>query len=242
MASKMVRQMSGDDLYWRWREHIAIIADDVLGLLNSRARFVALLRVIPKDAAHRKESADAVRWVLSLWGTEALIAIRRELDDQAGVINIRHLLYEIEQRPEVLTRSRFMEGACPLACWCHHPKEKEVATRRFESFDLIRFTGVDGDADRDYIDHVSVQHDLAMLENESSNVLKYAQLRVANRTPKRDVDVTFSEIDEAINCIEHCVRKYYRLLTSAELTPKKVRPPKGWRDRFGKTWTSKSAA
>ncbi len=236
MASKLVREMSADDLYDRWSHHIAVIADDVLALLTSRARFQALFRKLPKHLMDDEESADALRWLLSLWGTEAFMAVRRELDDQAGVINLRHLLYEIEQRPDVMTRQRFMDRACSLACWCHHPKEKETTTGHFESFELMRFIGVYGDEAHDYIHPGFVGQDRALLEHESAAVFRYAQLLVAHRTPKQDLNIQVSTLNEAIDAIEYLVRKYYLLLNSEVLTPKRVRAPRGWQRTFVKVW------
>ena len=44
---------------------------------------------------------QAYGWISQLWLTEGLMSVRRQLDDQHGSISLKHLLHEIERRPEV---------------------------------------------------------------------------------------------------------------------------------------------
>jgi hypothetical protein len=241
MASKLVMEMSGDDLHDRWGTHIAKIADAWVWVMQGRVRFRSTFRMLQRSAASEKARRDTQSWLYYLWGTDAMMAVRRELDDQAGVINIKHLLHEIEARPDVMTRRRFMEWACPSCCWCHCPDEKKTATRHFESFDLIRFPQENewDEFERDYVDPASVAGDRRKMEADANEAFRYAQLLIAHRTPKDHLEIHGTAIDRALDSIWETVRMYYLLLSSEPLT-KRPRPPRHWRETFRHAWCAEA--
>src|SRR5713101_4089107 len=106
MASKEVMQMPADELYARWQEQIKRIYTETVYLFTTRHRFRCVQEMFRDNAALNKIGGDLYGWLTGMWGRDAIIGVRRELDDQAGTINLVNLLHEIEARPDVLTRRR----------------------------------------------------------------------------------------------------------------------------------------
>jgi len=230
MATKDVAEMSEEDLLDRWRTHIAKIGDEWIFVLQNRTRYRAVDRALARALPKRGRTDQTRGWLTMLWGTDAIMAVRRELDDQQGVINLRHLLYELEQRPDIANRRRFMEYGCPSVCWCWYPEKKAIAKARFDSFPLVTFEPENewDQGERDYINPLSVVADRRTIETEAGEAFRYAQRLVAHRTPVKDFDITPTAINQALDCIWTMVQKYYLFLSTEPLRPKTPRPPKGW--------------
>jgi len=136
----------------------------------------------------------------------ALMVVRRELDVQDGTENLRNLLEDIIEHPEVLTRARYRRQ------WKRN--DDSLANRAFDSF---RPTKVADSVDDDYIDPAAVTSDLERVVADGERLRVYAERTRAHRTPEQGVDtsITFRDLHQAIADLRIVVGKYYALLTLA---------------------------
>jgi hypothetical protein len=156
-----------------------------------------------------KELADEggflFKWMTDNYIDAALMVIRRELDVQAGTENLRNLLEDIIEHPDVLTRARYKQQWRP-------GREGDLPDRMFETFEPVR---VAQDPERDYIDPAVVQADLDGVIADGERLRVFAERTRAHRTPERGIDTTatFGELHQAIADLRRVVGKYYALLT-----------------------------
>jgi AbiU2 len=108
MASKEVVAMPAVDLYTRWQGHVKRIYTETVYIFTTRYKFREIQDMFRKNKELNKIGGDVYEWLLGIWGRDVLMAIRRELDTQSGTINLVHLLREIQDRPDVLTRRRWL--------------------------------------------------------------------------------------------------------------------------------------
>jgi hypothetical protein len=111
MASKQIRDISCDDLVERWTQYVLRIAEEANFIAAHRSRFRTIERWLFRTRHCRiaNRSIQAYGWISHLWITEALMYMRRELDDQHGTINLTQLLHEIEARTDALPGLRVEE-------------------------------------------------------------------------------------------------------------------------------------
>jgi hypothetical protein len=159
-------------------------------------------------ATNRELAAEGgflFKWMADNYVDAALMVIRRELDIQAGTENLRNLLEDIVEHPEVLTRARY------LAEW-KPGRDLEFANRIFDSFTPVR---VQDDSNADYINPTDVKADLESLVADADRLRVFAERTRAHRTPERGIDptVTFGELHRPIADVRRVVEKYYAILT-----------------------------
>lgn len=157
------------------------------------------------------------------------MAVRRELDDDTNTISLGTLLDEMAERPDVLTRRRYL---------AFMPQDKPWLTESndmaFTSRGVIRPTA---DPMDDYIDPARIRHDRESLNATARSVLEYANQIVAHRSPVKGLDLTVAEIHAALDAMEPVLKKYYVLMTGNALV--QVEPANvgdGWRDVFAFPW------
>jgi hypothetical protein len=132
------------------------------------------------------------------------MSLRRELDVQSGTENLRNLLLDIIQHPEVLTRARY------VGQWT--ADEQGRANASFDSFNPAR---VAGNPNGDHIHPAQVRADLNQLVDDADSLRQYAERTRAHRTPDPGIDqyIAFRELHTAIADVRQVVGKYYALLT-----------------------------
>src|SRR5688572_11381968 len=108
MASKYVMKMAADDLYGRWQCFVRRIYTETVYIFTTRYRFREIERLYQQNPQLSACGGDVYEWLFGMWGRDALMGIRRELDGQSNTVNLNHLLREIEARPDVLTRRRYL--------------------------------------------------------------------------------------------------------------------------------------
>lgn len=231
--------MSADALFERWRTMADSIASDVLDLMETRQRWRAVNRMFranPRLNPSQLELTDipAYDWVWHLWGTHALMGIRRELDDQHGVHNLWHLLHEIRDRPEALNRNRFWDH---LQVHSLDFEARATADRYFERLGIVAHRS--GHGWWDHIDPQRVRRDLKALVVASRPAFRCAQLMVAHRVPKDDVGTDRGEIDRAINAIWSTTKRYHFLLKGEALRAIHYEPEPEWLKTFDVAWRLK---
>ena len=231
MASKEIMKMSADELYKRWQERIEPITHETYHLFSSRQQFQDIERLFFDNDQLHAIGADVYLWLQALWGHDALMSIRRELDDQAGVVNIRGLLYEIHDRPDVLTRRRYLGLVTPED---KGEFQKKNADRGFDKYGIA--TSSSGDRMDDIVSPEGVAQDRAELEQKTDAAYRYAQMVVAHRAPLDNLEIKIAEINSAIDAIEPAVKKYYSLLTGLSLATVTPTMQFNWLQPFHFAW------
>lgn len=173
MPFKNLNQQNVRDVLDRWRSDIAFIAEEANFMAIDRIRYRAIDQWLVgrppyRTRAHR--NSLALGWIAKLWMTEGLMYVRRELDEQYGVVNLKRLLHEIEKRPEVLgtilpseaaadrrTLERECRGALQFA-------QRQLAHRA--RWDDAHVSFRDLDAALDSIDHFAHKYFLAITGTE----------------------------------------------------------------------------
>src|SRR5262249_39521488 len=157
-----------------WIDRIRRIKTETFTIFWNRRLFRAVQRMFETNAELQNVGHHVWEWAAGLYGRDAVMAIRRELDGQAGVLNLFHLLHDIEAHSHILTRSRYHAAFAELP---HFPVR--IIDQQFE-----RFGGPPGPGTpADYIPARAIAEDRAQLQRETKAAFDYAQRLVAHRTP-----------------------------------------------------------
>lgn len=220
-------EISPDERYSDWVKRIQRIQAETTYLFWSRKLFRAVQRMFQTNRRLGASGGDVWEWLKGIYGRDAVMAIRRELDGQAGVVNLFHLLHEMEEHACILTRARYhaLFSASPGFRLAIIDKE------------FARLGGPSGSGNPE--DHVSPQaiaQDLATLHQKTDAAFSYAQRLVAHRTPAGEIPLTLDEVDEAVEAIFRCLRRYYVLLTGKALARATPVPQYDWLAPFRIPW------
>jgi hypothetical protein len=103
MSSEKITDLSSEQVHQRWRNHIEWIAEEAIYMNGHRVRYRLIHRWLfrPHWRIWSNRHLQAFGWISKLWLTEGLMSVRRQLDEQHGSVSLKHLLYEIESRPDV---------------------------------------------------------------------------------------------------------------------------------------------
>jgi hypothetical protein len=107
MSSKHMRDMPVATLQERWRSNIEYIAEEANDLAVHLKRYETVSGWI-FERPHRRwanRHSQAFGWITMLWLEFAMMYIRRELDDQSGVVSLGQLFREMESRPDATPNS-----------------------------------------------------------------------------------------------------------------------------------------
>jgi hypothetical protein len=138
------------------------------------------------------------------------MTFRRELDQQRGTENLRHLLEEIEQRSQIINRKRYIVLWNPKAA-----PDRMMANRMFDKIPIVK---VSDNPDADHLDPRRVATDRAKLEADTEHVREYVERTYAHRTPASATPVTFGDFHAAIDAIVPIFKRYYAWLTLNTIT------------------------
>lgn len=198
--------MGAGDLYLRWQDRIEIIKHEAYHLFASRKQFRDLTFFFHENPRLNEIGGDVYQWLLGMWAHDALMGIRRELDDQTNTVNLRQMLYEMKDRPEVLTRRRYLAFLQPGdSDWL-----VESLNHQFDERGYVK--AHTEDSLDDYLDPVVINADRETLEQGTQAAFAYAQQMVAHRTPVDTIEIKIAEIHSAIDAIEPMLQKYYCIL------------------------------
>ena len=216
-----------DTRYRGWIERIQRIKTETYYLFWNRRLFRAVQRMFQTNEALQRAKGDAWAWIAGLYGRDAVMAIRRELDGQAGVLNLFHLLHDMETHSYVLTRARYHGSFAELPAFTAH-----LVDQTFE-----RFGGPPGPgAPEDHIPATVIANDRVRLQQDTKAAFDYAQRLVAHRTPIGELPLTIREVDDAMRAVFHCLRKYYGFLAGGSLAGPTPVPQFDWLAPFRLAW------
>jgi catechol 2,3-dioxygenase-like lactoylglutathione lyase family enzyme len=137
------------------------------------------------------------------------MTLRRELDHQKTA-NLRHLLHEMEERPQVMTRRRYR------ALWPEADRHHRVwgPDRDFERHQIMR---VPDDPERDHIAAEEFRSDREQLIAQTEVVREFVERTFAHRSPDKPATVTLKQVHDAVDAIVEMFKKYYALFTASSL-------------------------
>jgi len=94
--------MEATERFARWTRYVNAIHDETVHAFWNRKVFRSVGAMFESNERLRKSGRHVHQWVGELYAIQAAMLVRRELDKQAGVMNLRHLLHDIEQNIDVL--------------------------------------------------------------------------------------------------------------------------------------------
>src|SRR5712691_10160105 len=103
----MLDPLDADSRHRNWCERIERISSETMTLFWSRKLVRAIAHMFETNEDLRNSGGHVWNLILRLYGRDATMAIRRELDGQARVVNLFHLLHEMEAHACILTRARY---------------------------------------------------------------------------------------------------------------------------------------
>ena len=223
-------QFTDDELYARWQNHIDRIKHETYHLFTTRYKWREVERLFRDNPKLKSCGGEVYDWLFWMWSTDALMGIRRELDDQFGVINLRQLLHEMEQRATVLTRRRYV---------AHLERSDSDFTRQrvFDEFSTLFGEIVQPTAEPldDYLDPASLRRQREELMAAGRVAFDYAQQMVAHRTPSKP-DATLGDINAAIDAIFPVLNRFYVLLHCKAIATAEASLQYDWRESFYFAW------
>jgi hypothetical protein len=120
----------------------------------------ALQHMCETNAALEDSGGDVWQWMAGLYGRDAVMAIRRERDGQAGILNLFQLLHDMEAYSHILTRVRYRGSLAELP---------QFPTRLIdEQFEQCGGPPGPGTPD-DHIPAAAIAEDRAHLQHETSH-------------------------------------------------------------------------
>ncbi|MGE0815972.1 MAG: hypothetical protein AB7O28_06140 [Vicinamibacterales bacterium] len=209
MANRHLRGLSPDDIFERWKERFERVQLELTHLFEMRRKFRDIEAMFTENARLNATGSQAWDWLLTLWGRDAVMAIRRELDDDTNVISLGTLLDEMAERPDVVTRRRYLAFIPADKLWLVEANDREFTRRG-----VIRPTA---DPLDDYLDPAVVRADREGLESAAEPVLEYANQMVAHRTPAKSLAVRVKDIHRALDAMEPVLQKYFVLMEGRSL-------------------------
>jgi hypothetical protein len=223
----MLDSIDADVRYRNWSERIQRISAETTTLFWSRKLVRAIGGMFETNAELRNSGGHVWNLILRLYGRDAVMAIRRELDGQARVVNLFHLLHDMEAHAPILTRARYH------ALMAGSPIRQVAIDREFaETFGAPPGPG----SPEDHVPAEAIKCDRVLLQKETAKVLGYAQRFVAHRTPADTFPLTLQEVDDAIQTVHRCLDKYRILLTGRAMTPATPAPQYDWLAPFRIPW------
>lgn len=204
MSLRLPRETSADDRHAAWIRVVERIHDEQVKQGWRHQMFRLCRAVFNNNSALSRSGGFLFNWMAENYLDAALMVVRRELDVRDGTENLRNLLEDIIDYPDVLTRARYRRQ------WKRD--DEFLSNRAFDSFRPVRVAGSSAD---DYIDPAAVRADLESLVADSERLRVYAERTRAHRTPEQGIDtsITFRDLHQAIADVRAVVRKYNALLT-----------------------------
>jgi hypothetical protein len=102
--------MTGAERFERWTRFVQASHDEIVHAFWNRKVFRSVAAMFESNERLRVSGRHVHQWIGELYATQAAMLVRRELDKRAGVMNLRHLLHEIEQNIGVLAEHSRANG------------------------------------------------------------------------------------------------------------------------------------
>jgi hypothetical protein len=170
-----------------------------------------------------------VHTALARWYVDSQAAAIRRLHDPNANISLSSLLLSIRAHATTVTRQQY------LLLWPQlrapegdpHGTFARMANDTFDNFAPNGGPHVDVDV---------VNDDLAELREAARGVSRWADENVAHLGRVSTVQVTFEELDQAVNTLGELLTKYYNLLTAKALMNVTPTIQDNWTSPFREAW------
>ena len=233
MPQRKVRHMAEDNLWQEWRDDIERIKQDIYELFSSRRTFRDVAEVFRGNARLQDVGSYLWDWMRVSYASYVVMRVRRETDDQGNTINLIQLLREIEARPEVITRRRYLE-----MLGIAEDRDLEASNSDYFTREWVGAgTRPDpNDPGLDYVDPARVAAHREALQQSVERVQEVGNKEVAHRTRVEVEDLRIAEVDEAFDAIEETLQKYYVLLRGVGLLKAEPAPQFNTSEVFTFPW------
>jgi len=216
-----VEELTNDLLLARWKEDYETLAADVRTIHRRRIIFSELDDEMVRRAA--MESGYVVeRFLRPMYVEAQVVALRRLNDGDVRSVSFRRLLDEMRLRPNVATRSHYVEMA--VSQFLDDPDGHH---RRVEEENFDRLAGAGHDHLRDDV----LAGYLKQLDEDLARVKQFVDKNVAHRDRLEAQALTWRELDAVIDNLEFRMNDVGLVLTGATYAAAPSPPPM-WREAF----------
>jgi hypothetical protein len=208
----------------RWRSWLPGMNSDLAHLLGRREIFWELQEVA-KENRRILEHGAFFDWMCTNYVAAAVIGIRSFTDQSNNVHSLWRMLYEILANPGVINR----RAHCALYRGSPVLRELDMANRTFGN---VVGKGID------ILSLADIRRDMNTLEDSSERVRKFANKRVAHRTPQGQLRrlPKFNELDAAMDTIDRLFCKYNLLLTASGMSSAFATRQYNWMEVLYEPW------
>lgn len=223
--------MSDNLRFSKWDRWLEKIKDEVTNLVVHRYIFWEVQKIIEANPKIQKPSSFYA-WMGNVYVTDAVMGVRKQLDNREDSISLARLLNEIIQTPSVLSRERIMR----IYLKDPNSDEEKRFLERIGRRDFDKFAGVGNN----HVDSKLVEEDLLRLQDIGRKIKNYGNKRVAHldRSGLKHLP-TFNELNASIDCIEKLLKKYLLLFRAVSYKTLPVWQY-DWKAIFTETWAPKT--
>jgi hypothetical protein len=187
----------------KWRKKSQLVSDAISRLLNERARYRVIAKVV--EASPRLMMEHSFAWTFQLWyASFASSAIRRQLDVDEGSVSLVSLVNAISRQPECITRELFVEQIFSG----HAPDDFAQGLLADRAAAWLNKDGI-FDSDR-------ALEELGGLVKQGAIIKKFVNKTIAHADEKHfgnSFGLTFRHVDDVIDKLENFALKYEEMLT-----------------------------
>lgn len=224
-----------DDAQWeQWKQDFDRIYQENLYVFRNRYIYRELLKIFENNDFLKKEGGYFFEWLKGHYGRDMVMAVGRELDRNTESINLIQLIYQMTQRPDVITRQRFLD--------IHQVKPgdpkawpPDIDCFRYEQTQKW-FTENVGSGNQ--LDPAVIKKDRNWLEKQCKSAMKYRHKMVAHRSDMQ-LTLTIKEIHDSLDAVEKILKKYYGIMTGNALMQATPTIQFYWTKVFTQPWIEK---
>jgi hypothetical protein len=212
----------GETILTKWRAWLESIRVDVAHLHLNRHLWRELVAIVRANPAI-PEPGHIMGWFATLYGTTQAIGIRRHADRSTQAITLGRLLKEIRDRPDVVSRERYLSFYGKVDDF-----QRRLAHEEYDEFAGKR---------RDVVAVDLVEADLRMLDENTRQIAQYATRRIAHLDARTIDEVpTYNDLDGALEELERLLKRYTLLLRCEALTSAQPTPNYNWQGALTVPW------
>lgn len=200
MAQRKLDQLDDDTLYGEWQHWIRHqIHDEWIELGSKQETFDLIAEIVRNNPRLQRTGGHVLDWMYFNYVAAIAMTLGREMDHQKTA-NLRHLLHEMEERPQVMTRGRYR------MLWPEGDRHDRFwgPDRDFERHQIVR---VPEDAERDHIAPAEFKAAREQLIAKTEVVWEFVERTVAHRSPKKPGTVTLKQVHDAVDTIVEMFQK-----------------------------------
>lgn len=177
----------------KWIRWIDTIYNDLVRLADCRQIFRETQEVAQRNPKINRENAFW-EFILTTYTPYASLAVRRQMDRDRRSVSLRLLLEDILKQPHILTRKRLLSSLTRYGMPKQHANQIINKTKRMG---------------RVHISKREIKSDIACLKRACRKVHRFVNKTAAHNS-KRPLRLlpTFSDLDNAIDCIESIFKPY----------------------------------